>query len=45
MNHNGIGLNILVFILVKEEIKIRQDFNLPATEIDDQYQSNTDYQL
>ena len=38
MNHNnGIGLNILVFILVKEEINIRQDFNLPATEIDDQY--------
>ena len=46
MNHNnGIGLNILVFIIVKKEINIRQDFILPrchanyvrpATEIDGQ---------
>ena len=55
MNHNNrIGLNIWVFIIVKEEINIKQDFILlrcqvnyvpTATEIDDQYQSNTDYQL
>ena len=46
MNHNnGIGLNILVFIIVKMEINIKQDFILPtcqvnyvrpATEIDGQ---------